>query len=221
MSCRSGSGFTVAVLLSSLFLPTAATAENYNAGAVGFRFQQLPWGEYAGEFQASGRCLSVSPMPSETEQVVGGQYVTVADTTTAFWYAATLEADQTVDLALLWVRRAGYLIPQGDYPVDALGRTVMFVFVDGITDFTPPVDPVGFAPAEWLDGLTCEHLFLAIAGTVHIQMAGLRGFDGTFDGTALDTELMLAEFSDGMFELEGVCIANEAANWGSVKAAFR
>lgn len=193
----------------------------YVSGDVSFHYQQFPWGVYAGDFLAQGLGFDDQLPGWEFDQAVGGLFAAAPDTTTAFWYAATLEPDLTVDLALLWVRKPGDGIPAGDYAVDVPGRTVLFAYVDGISDFTLPAAPVGFDPSQWLGSVTCEHLFLAISGTVHVTEANARGFDGTFTGIAADTELMLVSIGSGEFQLEGVDVGNEAASWGDVKALFR
>lgn len=193
----------------------------YIRGFVGFHYQQWPIGPYAGNFYASGDQFADPPGPGAFDQAVGGLFTISQDTTTAFCYAAVLTPDQTVDLALLWVRKPGSSLPPGDYPIDVLGRTVLFAFVDGISDFTPPADPGGFDPSDWLGSVTYEHLFLAVSGTVHVDGAEPRVFRGAFEGTAADAGLMVVTITEGGFQLDGLDIGNESASWGDVKAIFR
>lgn len=209
------------LLLAGVSAAQVPVSFPYFSGDVGFHYQQWPFGPYAGDFQASGDQFQDPPGPGAFDQAVGGLFTTSQDTTTAFWYAAILTPDQTVDLALLWVRKPGTTLPSGDYPIDVLGRTVLFAFVDGISDFTPPADPGGFDPSDWLGSVTCEHLFLAVSGTVHVGLASPRAFSGTFAGAAADTGLLAITISNGLFGLQGIEIGNESASWGDVKASFR
>lgn len=198
----------------------AATTWPYIGGAVDFHYQQFPFGAYRGDFSAVGLPLELPIDPELQPQAVGGLFTTGSDTTTAFWYAAVVQPDTTVDLAVLWVRRPGAL-PVGDYPVDVLGRTVLFGYVAGISDFTPPADPLDFDPAAWLDGLVCEHLFLAVSGTVHIVQVGELGWSGTFSGLAADPSPLAVTISGGAFVLNGVDVAVRNESWGALKASFR
>ncbi|MBK6898015.1 MAG: hypothetical protein IPH09_01650 [bacterium] len=209
------------LLLAGVSAAQVPVSFPYFRGGVDFHYQQWPFGPYAGDFQATGDQFEDPPGPGAFDQAVGGLFTTSQDTTTAFWYAAVLTPEQNVDLALLWVRKPGSSLPSGDYPIDVLGRTVLFAFVDGISDFTPPADPGGFDPSDWLGSVTYEHLFLAVGGTVHVGWADPRAFSGTFTGTAADAGLTVITISDGMFQLEGIEIGNESASWGEVKAIFR
>lgn len=209
------------LLLAGVSAAQVPVSFPYFRGGVGCHYQQWPFGPYAGDFLATGDQFEDPPGPGAFDQAVGGLFTISQDTTTAFWYAAVLTPDQTVDLSLLWVRKPGSSLPHGDYPIDVLGRSVLFAFIDGISDFAPPTDPGGFDPSAWLEGLTCEHLFLAVGGTVHVGAASPRTFSGTFAGTAADAGLMAVTISNGLFSLEGIEIGNESANWGDVKAIFR
>ncbi len=223
---RFGCSLPTPMIVGFLLLAGASAAQvpitfPYVYGNVGFHYQQWPFGPYAGYFQATGVQFEDPPGPGAFDQAVGGLFTISQDTTTAFWYAAVLTPEQTVDLALLWVRKPGNSLPPGDYPIDVLGRTVLFAYVDGISDFTPPADPGGFNPSDWLGSVTYEHLFLAVSGTVHVDMANPRMFSGTFEGTAADAGLMVITIEDGWFQLDGIDIGNESASWGDVKAIFR
>ncbi len=213
-------------VLISLMLAAAAFAQPpvsapYVGGTVSFHYQQWPFGSYAGNFQATGTLFDGPLVPGAFEQAVGGLYTTAQDTTTAFWYAAVLAPDLTVDLALLWVRKPGAELPPGDYAVDVLGRTVLFAFVDGISDFMPPEDPGDFDPSQWLGSVTYEHLFLAISGSVHVGDATALGCSGTFTGRAADAGLMFVDLTTGAFALDGLEVGVGSAGWGDVKALFR
>jgi hypothetical protein len=219
-------GFAPLIHAACLLLAATAAAQPaftwpYGQGSVSFHYQQWPFGTYAGDFQADGHQFDGPFIPGDFDQAVGGLCTSVQDTTTAFWYAAVLEPDQSVDLSMLWVRKPGAELTPGDYPVDVLGRTVLFAFIDGITDFTPPDDFGSFDPSAWLDSITCEHLFMAISGTVHLDHIGIRSFVGTFSGVASDTGLMFVSISSGTFWVIGPEVGNEEASWGDVKALFR
>ncbi len=203
-------------------LAAAAGAETwpYVAGATGFHYQQFPFGSYHGDFAAAGLPLDGPIVPGEIFQTVGGFHITDSDTTTAFWYAAVAQPDTTVDLAVLWVRRPGTLAA-GSYAIDPVGRTVLFGWIDGISDFTPPTDPADFDPAAWLNGLVCEHLFLAVSGTVQVGNVSALGWSGTFSGLAADANLLMISLSGGFYALDGVDVAVQLESWGDLKATFR
>ena len=220
---RSAPAIALSVLLSALLLAGAAGAQSwpYVGGAAGFHYQQFPFGAYRGDFAAAGLPLDGPIVPDDLDQAVGGLYTSANDTTTAFWYAAVAQADSTVDLAVLWVRRPGGGLSPGDYPIDAIGRTVLFGYIDGISDFTPPADPTNFDPAAWLDGLVCEHLFLALSGSVHVGSVSALGWSGTFSGLAADPAPLMISISGGYFALNGLDVAVEQESWGGLKATFR
>ncbi|MDO9693964.1 MAG: hypothetical protein Q7W56_04485 [Candidatus Latescibacteria bacterium] len=219
-------GFTPLVYAAFLLIAATAAAQPaptwpYGRGNVAFHYQQWPIGSYAGDFQAEGHQFEGPFIPEDSNQAVGGLCTSVQDTTTAFWYAAVLESDQSVDLSLLWVRKPGAELTPGEYHVDVLGRSVLFAFIDGITDFTPPDDFGSFDPSAWLGSITYEHLFMAISGTVSIDQIDNWGFGGTFSGVASDTGLMFINISSGTFWVRGPEVGNEAASWGDVKALYR
>jgi hypothetical protein len=223
---RIGWPIPTALIVGILLLAGVSAAQvpvsfPYFRGFVGFHYQQWPFGSYEGDFLATGDLFEDPPGPGAFDQAVGGLFSISQDTTTAFCYAAVLTPDQTVDLALLWVRKPGSSLPPGEYPIDVLGRTVLFAFVDGISDFTPPVDPDGFDPSDWLGSVAYEHLFLAVSGSVYVYGAEPRVFSGTFEGTAADAGLMVITIEDGGFQLDGIEIGNDSASWGDVKAIFR
>lgn len=206
-----------------LALATGAAAQTlpYVGGAVGLHYQQFPFGAYRGDFAAAGT-LPVLPIdPATLDQAVGGFYASTPDSVTAVWYAAVAQTPATMDVALLWMRKPGATLPPGNYPIDALGRTVLFAYADDVSGFTPPADPAGADLADWLDGVVAERIFLALSGTVQVATAGPLGFTGTFSGLASDASPMFITISNGTFALDGLDVAVEDRNWGDVKAAFR
>lgn len=211
------------LLAALLALATAAAAQTlpYVGGAVGFHYQQFPFGAYRGDFAATGT-LPIPPVdPATLDQAVGGFWSSAPDSVTAVWYALVAQTPTTMDLALLWLRKPGAALPPGSYPIDALGRTVLFAFADDVTGFTPPADPAGADLADWLAGVEADHVFLALSGAVQVASAGPFGFTGTFAGTAADASPMLISISGGTFALDGIDVAVEDVNWGDVKATFR
>jgi hypothetical protein len=211
------------LLAALLALATGAAAQTlpYVSGAVGFHYQQFPFGSYRGDFAATGT-LPVLPVdPVTFDQAVGGFHSSAPDSVTAVWYAIVGGSPSTMDVALLWMRRPGAVLAPGSYPIDPLGRTVLFAYADGVSGFTPPDDPAGADLADWLAGVVADHVFLALSGSVTVASAGSDGFSGTFSGLAGDASPMLITISNGTFALDGIGVSVEEVNWGDMKAAFR
>ena len=117
---------------------------------------------------------------------------------------------------MVWVRKPGAL-NTGSYPIDVVGRTVLFGYAEGISDFNLPADPTTVDPAAWLDALVCEHLFLALNGTVRIDAVNALSWSGGFSGLAADASLLAISISNGVYALDGLDVAVEQRRWGELK----
>jgi hypothetical protein len=81
----------------------------FTQGRLAFDYQQWPFGSYSGSFDAEGASLDSLIWGEGQLEAVGGSIQVLQDSTIAWAYGAVYEADQTVDLALLFLRRPGAL----------------------------------------------------------------------------------------------------------------
>lgn len=218
---------TPIVLLLLGALAGSAFAEGggrpYVEGAVAFEAAQFPFGPYSQSFVGEGSALP--PGGDLTAgAAVGGFLAAAADTTTALLYSARADTDGLVDLFALLVRRPGsgdaLSIPAGVYPVD-LGGTCLFAFADGVRDFTLPLDFTPEAVVAWAESLDADHVFVSVAGSVHVDACDVHQFSGTFAGSLLDETFTTITLSGGIFDATGTGVANEVRAWGDVKALWR
>jgi hypothetical protein len=198
------------------------TVDPYIRGSAAFDYEQWPAGTYGGSFRAAGDAFGQEGTePGTFDEAVGGFRVTADDTTSVAWYAAVRNTDQTVDLAVLWVRAAGDRILPGDYPVDPADLTAVFAFLDDVMDFDFPIEPTVESLRLWIVGLAADFVMLGYEGTIHLDQADAGLLEGTFTGRMTDGGFPTADVSAGEFRLEGVGVPNATAAWGDVKAIFR
>ena len=173
----------------------------FTEGLLAFDYQQWPFGSYGGSFHAEGASLDSLIWGGGQLEAAGGSIQVVQDSTIAWAYGAVYEADQTVDLGLLILRRPGALAP-GVYPIDVTSFTAQFVFFDSMSGLTIPEDPTDIQ--AWLNALTAEHKFLGATGSITVSEVSDSSFVGTFSGRMLDpTSFMIITISGGVFAMAG------------------
>ena len=192
-------------LLSCLLIALSAGALSaqivYDEGSYAFDYQQWPFGSYAGSFSAEGALLDSLIWGDTQLESVGGAMQTDADTTMAWAYGALYNEDDTVDMSLLLVRSAGELAP-GYYPIDLTDFMTMFVFFDGVADFTIPEDTSDIQ--AWLDGISAEHMFFGSGGGITVTAVDDGEFAGSFSGQMLDPDsFTIIAIEGGSFALTG------------------
>ena len=181
----------------------------YTEGLLAFDYQQWPFGSYGGSFSAEGASLDSLIWGGAQTEAAGGSIQVVQDSTIAWAYGAVYEADQSVDLGLLFLRRPGVLTP-GTYPIDVTGFTVQYVFFDGLAGLTIPEDPTDLQ--AWLDALAAEHKFFGATGSITVSELSDSSFAGSFSGRMLDpTTLTIVTISNGVFAMQGAPLLPTAA----------
>jgi hypothetical protein len=195
-----------AALLILLLVPALASAQDqvigvYDEGQLSFDYQQWPWGSYAGTFSAEGAALDTLLWGNEQIETCGGSIEVITDTTLAWGYGAIYQDDDTVDIAALFIRGAGELVP-GDYVVDLTTFMAGFIYFEGVSDFVIPEDQGDIA--AWLAAIVADRKFVSAEGVIGVTQVDAGAFNGTFNGSALDPEsMMIITVSDGLFSYTG------------------
>jgi hypothetical protein len=181
----------------------------FTQGRLAFDYQQWPFGSYSGSFDAEGASLDSLIWGEGQLAAAGGSIQVVQDSTIAWAYGAVYAADQSVDLGLLFLRRAGALTP-GVYPIDVTGFTAQFVFFDSMSGLTIPEDPTDIQ--AWLAALSAEHKFFGATGSITVSEVSDSSFVGSFSGRMLDpTSLTIISISAGVFAMAGPPLLPTAA----------
>src|SRR5262245_26146523 len=150
--------FSFALLLAlSAPPPAPATILVYEQGSVGFEFDQYPVGPYGGAFLSNGNVTDPSAFaPGGSGASMAVSTITVAGAHHLAIFGAVRNSDTTGDLAFLYLRSSSELTP-GTYPVDPVGFTAIFGFVDDATSLDIPDDPDVLDWTAWIAGLNAEH----------------------------------------------------------------
>lgn len=175
----------------------------YFEGDYSFDYNQWPFGSYDGTHAATGVILDpgIGWEPGQTESA-GGRLETRADTLTAWAYGARLNADTTVDMGALFIRSATGSLSPGNYSIDITNYTVMFAFMDDISNFSIPEE--GADMAAFISSLEADQKFFGTTGGIDVTQVDEFGFRGTFSGTMTDPgDLKIISISNAMFDLEG------------------
>lgn len=196
----------VAVILVPLTFVVSAMAQDevigvYTEGQLSFDYEQWPWGSYSGTFSAEGAALDSLLWGNEVTQACGGGIESVSDTTVAWGYGAIYQDDDTVDLAVLFVRGSGELVP-GNYAIDPTTFMAGFLYLDGISEIVIPEDPEDIY--AWFDAIVAEHKFMSAEGAIQVTEVTANDFVGTFSGSAIDpVSLMIITVDNGLFSFSG------------------
>jgi hypothetical protein len=204
----------LASLLVLVCLAVPALAQDglvalYTEGLLAFDYQQWPFGSYSGSFSAEGASLDSLIWGEGQLAAAGGSIQVLQDSTIAWAYGAVYEADESVDLGLLFLRRPGPLTP-GVYPIDVTGFTAQLIFFDGMSGLTIPEDPTDIQ--AWLDALAAEHKFFGATGSITVSEVSDSSFVGSFSGRMLDpTTFTIITISNGVFAMQGAPLLPTAA----------
>ncbi len=195
--------------LAALALAAQALAQEdavlsiYYQGDYRFDYEQWPWGDYDGTHEVSGVILDPEFGWAEGQtESVGGRMEVRSDTLTAWGYGALLNPDDTVDMGALYIRSASGSLSPGYYGIDLTDYTVMFTFMDDITNFSIP--PEGADMAEFISSMEASQKFFGTTGGIDVTEVGDWGFRGSFSGTMTDPgDLKIITITGGVFDIDG------------------
>jgi hypothetical protein len=215
--------FVFALLLAFLApAPAPATILVYEQGSVGFEFDQYPSGPYGGAFLSNGNVTDPSAFaPGGSGASMAVSTITVAGAHHLAIFGAVRNSDTTGDLAFLYLRSSSELTP-GTYPVDPVGFTAIFGFVDDATSLDFPDDPDVLDWQAWIAGLNAEHKLLSATGSIEITKLNDVLVEGKFSGiTGEFGNGFMATIKDGTFSIDPPPLSVDKSSWGSIKNLYR
>jgi hypothetical protein len=129
--------------------------------------------------------------------------------------------DATADAAFLFLRSGAPFGP-GSYPVDAVGYTAIFGFVDDASSIDVPDDPHTTDWEAWVAALVAEHKLLSATGAIVLSTVSDTLIEGSFSGIGGEFGGgIMAAFANGQFSLDPEPLSVEPGTWGSIKALYR
>ncbi|MBD3222229.1 hypothetical protein GF314_13410 [bacterium] len=183
----------------------------YDGGRVAFSYEQTPFPGYSGDFEAEGDGLNEDGTlpPGATEAVTGGLIPAANDSVRTAFFAVVDNQDGTFDAALGAVTTLGEPTP-GTYPVDLVGGTSLFGFIDDATSFDLPDTLSQEALIAWLTDLEAAHKLVSTSGAITLAGVDADTLHGTFGGTTIDLDdvLFFVNVEGGEFALSGADVVS-------------
>jgi len=214
--------FLIALTLAlTVPAPAPATVLVYEQGSVGFTFAQFPVGPYKGEFLSNGSVLDPGSFPPGGSGASMAVRTTVAGTHFLVIFGGLQNLDTTADVTFLFLRSSSPLAP-GVYPVDPVGFSAIFGFVDDASGLDLPDDPDATDWQAWVAGLIAEHKLLSASGSIQLTTVSDLLIEGTFSGLAGEfNNGFMVSFTDGTFSLDPPLVSVDESSWGSIKGLYR
>ena len=201
--------------------PAPATILVYEQGSVGFKFSQFPVGTYGGNFFSDGNVTDPDAFPPGGSGASLAVRTTVAGADYLVIFGGLRNTDATADVSFLFLKRPSPLTP-GDYPIDPVGFTALFGFVDDASSLDLPDDPHATDWQAWVQGLVAEHKLLSASGSIHLTKVTDHEIQGTFSGLAAEFGGgIMVKFEDGEFFLDPPLVSVGESSWGSIKSLYR
>ena len=201
--------------------PAPATILVYEQGSVGFKFSQFPVGTYGGNFFSDGNVTDPGAFPPGESGASLAVRTTVAGVDYLVIFGGFQNTDRTADVAFLFLKKNSPLSP-GNYPIDPVGFSALFGFVDDASGLDLPDDPHATDWMAWVSGVVAKHKLLSASGTIHLSTVSDVLVEGTFSGLAAEFGGgMMVSFEDGMFSLDPPPLSVDKSSWGSIKSLYR
>jgi hypothetical protein len=210
-------GFAVVLLAGSAGNAAAVPAAFYSGGILSFSYQPVPFGA-RDAFRSEGAAIDPSAFPAGGSGVTTARYAEANGTAYLLVAGGTVNADGSVDAALLFLRGPAPLAP-GTFAVDPLD-SVLFAFVDDAAAVVLPEDLSTSDIDAWARSIPATRRLLGTAGTIRLAVADSGRLQGLFSLTAMDVSSGLPVLvPDGIFSLGATSPVGDAS-WGSVKAGY-
>ncbi|HET9887820.1 MAG TPA: hypothetical protein VFR10_09915 [bacterium] len=214
--------FSFALLLAlAVPAPARATILVYEQGSVGFKYAQFPAGSYGGTFFADGNVTDPDAFPPGGSGASVAVRATVAGIDYLVIFGGLQNTDDTADVSFIFLKHSSPLAP-GDYPVDPVGFSALFGFVDDASNLDLPIDPHGIDWQAWIEEIVADHKLVSASGSIHLTKVTNHEIQGTFAGLAGDfVGSMMVKFEDGEFNLDPPPLSVDQSSWGSIKNLYR
>ena len=201
--------------------PAPATILVYEQGWVGFKFAQFPVGPYGGNFYSDGNVTDPGAFPPGGSGASLAVRTTVAGIDYLVIFGGLQNSDTTADVAFLFLKTPSPLAP-GNYPIDPVGFSALFGFVDDASGLDLPDDPHATDWTAWVAGLIAEHKLLSASGSIQLTTVTDILIEGTFSGLAAEFgNGFMVSFTDGAFSLDPPPLSVDQSSWGSIKGLYR
>jgi hypothetical protein len=213
---------TIFALSLSLALASNALAtEVLDEGLVSVDYAQFPVGPYVGSFLSDGSISDPDAFPP------GGTGASIAIRTNVagVHYMVVLGGKQNVDSSIdgtFLFLRSPVPFATGVYPIDPVGFTAIFGFVDDASEIDIPEISDLQNWQAWVAGIIAEHKLLSASGAIMLTSVTDGVLEGTFSG--LGAEFgggIMASFTNGVFSIGPEPLAVEGSSWGAIKSLYR
>lgn len=215
---------TILVLPFAFALASSAQAQVptfYDQGSVGFGYTQFPVGPYSGSFLSDGGIADPDAFPPGGSGASIGIRVNVAGVNYLLIAGGVQNTDATADVALIFLRSAAPFAP-GPYPVDPIGYTALFAFIDDASSVVIPdqIDSTNWQ--AWVAGLVADHKIVSGTGSIVLTTVTDTIIEGAFAGIGGEFGGgIMVSFVNGHFFVDPEPLPVEATTWGSIKGLYR
>jgi len=214
---------TAATIVGLLvLLSTAAYADSvhfYPGGEMSFTYMQIPPGPISGTFFAQGDVSDPQSIPPPGTGATSALAVEIDGMYYLLIVGGFGNADRSADIGFVFIMSPTPIGP-GVYPLDPVGFTTLFGFLDDASDIVLPGDLTTTDWVVWVSSITAAHKFLGTSGSVVITVLTPSDIQATFAVTA-------GEFGggpiigipDGYISVGTVLDINQDS-WGAVKNLY-
>lgn len=214
---------TISASLLTFALATGAVAQTtiYDQGVMGFGYAQFPVGPYGGAFLSDGAIADPEAFPPGGPGASMAIRANVAGVHYLLVLGGLQNTDSTVDAAFILLRSTSPFAP-GVYPVDPIGYTAIYGFVDDASSVTVPEHPDTTNWQAWVAGIVADHKFVSGSGAITLTIVTDLLIEGTFSGIGGEFGGgMMVAFNNGHFSIDPEPLAVGNNSWGSIKGLYR
>jgi hypothetical protein len=206
----------IAITIVLVFGATLAVAQipeyaiSYDEGLVRFDYDQYPWGSIEGTYTADGPVWNDDfTFPGGASNGSGGvmEIDAVNDTNNVIAMSAIINANGTVDAAVVFVAFAGVPAP-GSFNVELGGMEAGFVWLDDVSNITFPENNDFEA---WFNGIEAAGKYVGMSGSIVVTQVDTEKFVGTFTGRMVNPgNFVMLDILSGVFDITNVYAAPAA-----------